>query len=375
MGEHGNKLWSKRSPGWFAANAIVFVVLLVGLARLDRADGAGPAGAQATLDLEQVRPGWWETRRAIYGGTPARVLFRLPEGSRDAAAALAGDVWTEIERLGQVFSSFDPSSEVGRLNATAGERSVLLSRDLRRALATSKSLHAASGGAYDPTVWPLRQLWHSAVETQVPPTDADLAAALRRVGLDNVRLSPEGRATVPAGVQLDLGGVAKGDAVDRVEAVLRAAGVESGMIALGGDIATFGDNDGEPWRIGVQHPRDSDGLWGVVEVAHGLRVSTSGNYRQPLEIAGKTYYHIFDPRTGRPVPSRVEGVTALDARGRVTSAVLDGATTAMTVLGPEAGMALARRLDIDALILVAGPDGLREIMTDGFRSHYRRGEP
>lgn len=369
-----------RSLAWFAANGLVFLACLIGLARVDGAAHAGNAGAasRSALGAERVQRDVWETRNSIYGGTPARVRFQLPDAQGPRAQALSAEVWRETERIGRIFSAFDANTEVGRLNATTGPASVALSPDLNRVLVVSRQVWQASGGAFDPTIWPIRTLWHDAVAAQRPPTDAEIASALRRVGLGRMELSAASdgtaRTSLPAGgVQLDFGGIAKGYAVDRVEAVLRAAGVKSALIALGGEICAFGDDDGKPWTIGVQHPRDDQALWGVISVRGGLRVSTSGNYRQPLQIAGKTYYHIMDPRTGRPISTAAAGVTTLDVQGRASSALLDAAATAIAVLGPEAGLALARRLGIEALILVTDDDNqLRQVMTDGFGAYFKR---
>ncbi len=371
---------SGRSVAWFAANGLVFIACLVGLARVDGTGSSGRSAlaARSANGVENVRHDWWETRKSVYGGTPTRALFQVPDQDGPRAAALSARVWSELDRIGHVFSSFDASTEVGRLNATQGPATISLSTDLAQVLDSSWQIWKASDGAFDPTIWPIRQLWHAAVAVQRPPNDAELASAMSRVGLARIQLSTQSdggtRATLPpGGVAFDFGGIAKGYAVDRVRALLRGAGVKSGLIALGGEISAFGDNDGEPWRIGVQHPRDDQAVWGTITSRGEVRVSTSGNYQQPLRIAGKTYYHIMDPRTGRPVSTAVEGVTTLDLHGQATSMLLDGAATAITVLGPEAGLALARQLGIDVLILV-GAEGsqVREVMTEGFRAHFHR---
>jgi len=114
-------------------------------------------------------------------------------------------------------------------------------------------------------------------------------------------------------------------------------------------------------------------LWGVIAKTGAVRVSTSGNYRQSLEIGGKTYYHIFDPRDGRPVSTRVLGITTADLEGRASSALLDGAATAIAVMGADAGLTFARRLGIDVMILLSDADDtVREVMTPQFRAHFER---
>lgn len=388
-----------RSMRWFLATGLVFLTCLVGLARLEGIGGArggnaseahadqriGQAVAPGAPQVEPVGDGWWETRSSIYGGTPTRALFRLPGEDASRATEISARVWSEFDRLGRVFSSFDATTEVGRINAAKEAGTIPLSADLHQVLVSSMQLFGLTDGAFDPTIWPIRTLWHAAVAAQQPPTDAEISAALGRVGLDRVRLIETGGAgahavVAPGGVQFDFGGIAKGYAVDRVEALLRGEGVSSGLIELGGEISAFGNDDGEPWRIGVQHPRDDQAVWGVVTSRGEMRVSTSGNYQQPLIIAGRTYYHVMDPRTGQPVSTVVESVTTMDVQGRATSAVLDGAATAIAVLGPDAGLQLARRLGIDALILVhvasdeadARSDEPRELMTEGFRARFHR---
>ncbi len=316
--------------------------------------------------------------------------FRLPDkhpkDAKDPARALADAVWTEFERVGRIFNAFDPTSELGRLNAQSrrsrGKPSATaVSAGLERVLDLSKTLFEASGGAFDPTIGPVRDLWRAAAETDGEPSVKEIDRVRKLVGLGRVRTvkAPDGNRMIilpPGGMQLDLGAIAKGYAVDRVGNLLKARGARSALVVLGGDVSAFGDNDGRPWRIGIQHPRRNLAVWGTVEVRGALRVSSSGSYRQPIVIDGRVHHHIFDPRTARPVTTRIEGVSTVDLKGQASNALLDGLATAITVLGPEAGLQLARALEVEALVLVAEGDAkqgsLREQMTEGFRAVYRR---
>jgi thiamine biosynthesis lipoprotein len=309
---------------------------------------------------------------------PARVLYRLPDGDPARAPSLADGVWDEFDRIGAIFNSFDPTSEVGRLNdpAQAGRRSFPISADLFEVLQLSRRLWKTSGGRFDPTVWPLKEIWSEAVRADRPPSEAQLAQALAVTGFGKLSLPSvrgQGVDLPPVGLRFDFGGIAKGYAVGCVEAFLRGQGVEDALVQLGGEVSAFGENDGKAWRVGVQHPRDMEALWGVIAKNEAIRVSTSGNYRQALEIGGRTYYHIFDPRDGRPVSTRVLGITTADLEGRASNALLDGAATAITVMGAEAGLAFAQRLGIDVMILLEGPgDTVREVMTPRFQAHFER---
>lgn len=320
--------------------------------------------------LEQIRPGWWETRQRIYFDIPARVLFRMPD-TPGRAAAVAGMAWAEFDRIGRVFNPYAPDSETSLLNAADGRAPVPVSTDLWRVLQLSKTLWRASNGAFDPTMLPIKRLWQEAVDDQQVPSTRLIQATLSKVGFGKVRLLEDSRAVESEkGMQFDFGGVAKGYAVDRVVARLKENGVTEGLVQLGGEIAAFGENDGSPWRIGVQHPLDMAGVWGILSAHSKMRVSTSGNYRQPLVIAGHRFYHIFSPETGTPVSEKILGVTTADFSGTASNALLDGAATAITVMGSDAGLKMARELGIEALIIKESHHAPIEIMTDGFRDHY-----
>ena len=197
-------------------------------------------------------------------------------------------------------------------------------------------------------------------------------------GFDQVRLSGKSQNLIEYKnhpVKFDFGGIVKGYAVDRVRQILLNYSITAGLVQLGGEINAFGDNDGKPWRVGIQHPKQMDKIWGVISSNNRLRVSTSGNYRQPIQIKGKSFYHIFSPETGRPVSERVLGVTTASLDGKTSNARLDGIATAITVMGATKGLALAEKLHIDALILYEKKDGsIGEIMTPGLLNYYTPAE-
>jgi len=326
---------------------------------------------------EQVRPGWWESRRAIYYNIPARVLFREPENghSPDALAQIA---WAEFERVGKIFNPSDPGSEISRLNTADTDAQIPVSAGMFDALKISRTLWEASDGAFDPTMLPIKQIWREAVRTQTVPTNRTITDVLSRVGFGRVRLIDE-KTAVELGdtrIRFDFGGVAKGYAVDRVAGLLQEHGITAGLVQLGGEIAAFGANDAKPWRIGIQHPTAMDRAWGVLAARDSIRVSTSGNYQQPLIITGHRFYHIFSPHTGKPVSEKILGVTTASTDGRATSALLDGAATAITVLGVESGLRLAEHLGIEALIIKETGNGrMAEQMTAGFNRLLKDSAP
>ena len=151
---------------------------------------------------------------------------------------------------------------------------------------------------------------------------------------------------------IDLGGIAKGYAVDRALRVLKAAGVSSSLVDAGGDIGLLGSKpNGAPWRIGVQHPRDMREMIAVIEIDSGS-VATSGDYERFFEHEGRHYHHILDPRSGYPARGLVS-VTIIAP----TCGLADALSTAVFVLGPEAGMQLLRRLPQAEGLLIAEKEG------------------
>jgi len=318
--------------------------------------------------------GWFEARRALYGGTPARIKIWLPPGRASEAQAITAAGWTELARLGRLFNAFDPRSEIGRLNASRTAGPVEVSADLAAVFRVAQRVHSASAGAFDPTLWPVKHLWREAVLHQRPPSEAQLRATLARVGLTRLRLEmdPPRLTRATPGVQLDLGGIVKGYAVDRVGQLLHHRQVPAALVQIGGEILAFGASDVGPWRLGIRHPCERGRLFGVVQHRGTVRVSTSGNYQQPLRIGSELYYHIFAPDTGRPASTRVRGVTLASFDSGPDNSVLDAAATAAVVLGAERGAALARALGAQALLIEGNPGALREVVTPGFAARWRR---
>jgi thiamine biosynthesis lipoprotein len=208
-----------------------------------------------------------------------------------------------------------------------------------------------TNGAFDVSYFPLRPLWNYKAEHPSLPSDEEIRAALARVDYRRVRVDLEhDTVEMPAGFCIDLGGIAKGYGVDRAMDVLLAQGIQNGLIQAGGDTKALGRKFGKPWQIAIKNPRRPGDVFAMLPVVNQC-VQTSGDYERFLEIDGKRYHHIIDPRTGRPsagcMSATVIGPEATFA---------DGIATAMCVLGPEAGMAIIEQLERVEAVLV-GMDG------------------
>lgn len=259
------------------------------------------------------------------------VLYADREALAEKAARAA---FRRIAQLEDVMSDYRASSELMRLCARAGQGPVPVSRDLFGVLLRSRELWARSDGAFDPTVGPLVALWRKARRDRQLPALSDLEAARRLVGFQHVALDPHRRTVTLAtpGMKLDLGGIAKGYACDAALAEIARHGVRSAMIEMGGDIVVGAAPPGTTgWRIAIPNA-------GAVMPLSRCAVSTSGDTEQFVEFAGVRYSHILDPHTGLGLTNRIS-VTVIAPMGELS----DGLSTAISVLGSEAGRRLAER--------------------------------
>lgn len=284
------------------------------------------------------------------------VVHRDPERGRAAARAALDRVAELDERL----SDYRPESELSRLSRASGGAPVPCSPDLWRVLALAAQVAERTGGAFDVTVGPVVRLWRRAGRRGELPGEEELEEARRRTGPDLLQLDPAhrtARGRVP-GMRLDLGGIAKGDALDQALEVLRSHGAAAGLVDGGGDVAVFGAPPEAPgWTIAVE------GLGpGAHVVLRGGALASSGDAYRAVEIAGVRHSHLIDPRTGRALlGSRAAGVLARDA------ALADGLASALCVLGVEPGLALLEALTgVEGWIQEEGIRGGEPCLSSGF---------
>ena len=337
-----------RKRVWIAAALVAAVAgggLIVTVAR--RAGSRGRAGEGAAPFVErgglvsatQEHMGTWVTITVAASGDAA--------ASGHLAAAM-----DRVAGLEKVLSAQDKDSELSGVNRQAGKGAVAVSRDLFEAVAAGAAWHARTEGSFDITASPLISLWQRCGRARRLPTSSEIQTALALVGAERVRLNREGRTVqLPvAGMRLHLGGLGKGLCADKVAETLRERGVRSALIAVSGDIYALGRRpDGSAWRIGVQDPRRPKDAGATVTVLHlaDRAVSTSGNYHRFVEIGGKRYSHIVDPRTGRTAGS-VASVTVIGPDALTT----DILGTALSVLDIVRGLRLVESLaGVEALFI------------------------
>ncbi len=273
-------------------------------------------------------PQRFEYSEVAMGVRARMVLYAGDQGTAQAAARAAYD---RIAYLEQIMSDYRPDSEISMLSAKAGGPAVQISPELFDILAKAQELARRSDGAFDVTVGPLVKLWRVARKSGKMPPMEQLEAARKLVGWRKLHIEKRGLSPF-LGMQLDLGGIAKGYGCDEAIRVLREHGVKSALVEMGGDIVVSDAPPGtKGWEIEIENARPHR-----TEVLANAAVSSSGDVEQFVEIGGKRYSHIVDPRTGLGITDRI-AVTIIAPNGTTS----DGLSTAVSVLGAVRGKTLA----------------------------------
>lgn len=292
-------------------------------------------------------------------------------------AAQQGALQTEVDRLLEIMNSiastWDAESELSALNRAAAGEWLELSTPLYEMLELSQEISWLSAGAWDPTVGPLLSLWGFGADADqtatptAPPSVEAIEAALQRTGFQQLKLDLlDQRLMKNRPLVLDLSGIAKGYAVDRISAWLKHRGYQNHLVEVGGEIHVSGLSPrGDAWRIAVESPEPLGGGSVRAVELRDVAVATSGDYRNYYEIDGRRYSHTIDPRSGRPVEHRLASVTVIAP----TCAYADAMATALNVLGPEAGMKLAQQHAIAAFFIVRADSGYETMHSPAFAQY------
>ena len=265
----------------------------------------------------------------------------------------------------KVLSRTIEGSDVWRINHAEGQP-VEVSDDTLTILRTAIQVSELSGGAFDCTIAPASTLWDFTSGAAVLPDAEALKAAAEQV--DYTRISIDGNAvTLPEGMMIDLGGIAKGYIADAVKRYLEDRGVQSAILSFGGNIVAIGRKpDGSPWKVGIQDIDRPTGEYMLVALNFGGSTVTSGTYERGFELDGTWYHHILDPETGWPIQNELASVTIFSE----SSMWGDALATAAFALGTEGGKALIEGLDgIEAVFIArdrsaAYTSGARDYMVE-----------
>lgn len=288
--------------------------------------------------------------RTVDGIMATRIHVELWSAERAAGEQAIDAVMAEMKRIDAAMSTYKPDSELSRVNAVAAQQAVKISPELFELLATALDYSRITGGAFDVTYASVGFMYD--FRARQKPSQQQISQALPAVNYRLVRLDRKAL-TVRydrKGVRIDLGGIAKGHAVDRSIALLQQRGISHALVTAGGDSRVIGDRFGRPWIIGIRHPDRKDEIIARVPLVD-TAISTSGDYERYFDEGGTRYHHILDPRSGRSA-SQVRSATILAD----TATRTDGLSKTAFVLGADAALAIYEKLgDVDAVLVT--PDG------------------
>jgi thiamine biosynthesis lipoprotein len=282
-------------------------------------------------------------------------LWGAPEGLMD-------EIWAACARYERLLSRTIAESDVSRINNAYG-KPVKVDPETWEILRRAKEISALTNGAFAVTIAPVTSLWtFTGTETNVIPTDEKRLSMLHLVDDQKIVLGDDCTVTLPAGMQIDLGGIAKGYIADKVAELIRGRAY-GGIVSLGGNIYTVGKKpDGSAFSVGVRDPESVSGYLGIIYTGDGT-VVTSGTYERGFDFGGVRYHHILDPQTGWPAQSDLVSATfVMDS-----SMTADALATACIVIGSDKSLELATSQGLDAVFIKK--DGTM-LFTEGFKEKY-----
>jgi thiamine biosynthesis lipoprotein len=297
------------------------------------------------LHSAAVQAEWLYREEAIMGTRCAVELWATDNAAGQAAIEA---VLADMRRIDALMSTYKPDSEISRVNANAEREAVPVTAELFGLLQTAQQYSALSKGAFDITYASVGYLYDYRAHHH--PDQAAIAAALPSVDYRQLKLDTEKRTVAfgKPGMRIDLGGIAKGYAVDRGIELLKARGFTHAMVNAGGDTRVSGDRFGKPWVVGIRHPDHKDEVVLRIPLVDAA-FSTSGDYERFFDEGGVRYHHIIDPKTGQS-PHAVRSVTIIASNATRT----DGLSKTVFILGPKGGLDFINSLpDADAIVIEA----------------------
>jgi len=292
-------------------------------------------------------------------GTSVTITVVAPTPAEGEVAIDAG--MAELKRFDAMMSLYKDTSEVSKVNQAAGKHPVPVFPEMIDIVTAAAEVSKISKGTFDITIGPLVVLWQMRLKEGTVPTDEEISRVKQLVNWRNIVIDRKASTLFlkKPGMIMDLGGM-KGYMADRVAELFRKRGIRDAVIAVAGDIWVLGHReDGKPWRIGVQHPRDKDKVLAVLDLSDKY-VSTSGDYERFVIREKKRYHHIIDPRTGKPSKGVISS-TLIGTQG----SLIDPLTKIPFILGPEEGMKIVNKIGAQAVIV--DEDG-KVFMSDGIKN-------
>jgi thiamine biosynthesis lipoprotein len=287
----------------------------------------------------------FELKTGYKMGTVFKVKIHGPQAEK-----LAEESFAIIDEIENKMSSNLVDSEINKINRAAGKQKVKVSATTYEVLSKALEYAELSGGSFDPSIAPLVELWGIGTEKEQVPTQKKIKEKSKLIDYKQVQLLDNNNILLSrAGMKLDVGGIAKGYAADKVIAYLQKNNVQSAFIDIGGNVSVLGTKpDNELWTVGIQDPKQERGqVVATIDVADKTIV-TSGNYERYFTRGGTRYHHILDPETGYPAKKGIISASIITEK----SFDADALSTAVYILGKEEGLALVNSLeDVEAMII------------------------
>lgn len=284
---------------------------------------------------------WHEESKAMMG---TDVTIKLEAKSKDHAIKCSAKAFNEINRIEQLFSTYKADSEVSRINQLAGFQKVKLSSEVFSLIKLSVDLSKLSQGAFDITYESIGYQYN--LRKKSKPSDSKISQLLDSINYQNIQLDYPNISFKKPNVKINLGGIAKGYAIEKSSKLLKKCGIREGIISAGGDSKIIGNKHGKEWVIGIQHPRKKDELALRIPLSN-ISLSTSGDYERFYFDNGKRIHHIINPKTGKPT-SETWSASVIGDNATFTDAL----STSIFVLGTKKGLELINSLaEVDAIII------------------------
>lgn len=341
-------LWSTAVASLQPVIAVAFATALTGCLFQDKVEAFTGPTMGSTYTIKYVRS----------GDVPAKEV-------------LHGEVEAILADLDKQLSTYRSDSDVERFNALPGGACEPMPQAVRELVAAGDQLSADSDGAFDLTLEPLLNLWGFGPQgrSERVPSEEEIAEARALTGHRHLRIEGD-QLCKSVALQLDFNSIAAGYAVDLVIDRLKELGVRSYLVEITGELKAEGRKpDGSPWRVAIEAPRDDQRVAQKIIELDGMGVSTSGDYRNYFELEGRRYSHTLNPLSGRPIEHHLAAVTVIDR----STLRADGLSTALMVLGPEQGLALAERNAIAAFFVVREGQGFATTSTKAFDELFGAG--
>ena len=314
------------------------------------------------------------TQEAFVFGTRVEVLVADADAARAKAAASA--VLQEFDRLHRTYHAWQPSELTALNEAVAAGKVLPVTTEMAAFIADAQRVAAAGEHLFDPGIGKLIQLWGFQSEEFRPvlPESAALAEwhkvapSIAELQADGTRIRSSNRQ-----VAVDFGGYLKGVALDQGAALLRAQGIQNALINIGGNVMALGSKHGEPWRVGIQHPRQPGAL-ATLQLHDGEAIGTSGDYQRYFELDGKRYCHLLDPRSAMPV-THTQSLTVLVSPRPQAGMLSDAASKPLFIAGRADWPRLARRMAVAEVLRVDADGRLQVTRSLAARLKFEPGVP